>query len=182
MINKRFFEEGGVIWITGLSGAGKSSLAIEVTLRLKKYSSNVILLDGDELRIVFATNNYQTGVDYTKNERLEKAMQYARLCRYLSEQGFIVVIATISMFNEIYRFNRLNLHNYFEVFLDVPLKELYKRDPKGIYSRYKRGKLRNIAGLDLLVDLPKNAHWSPRFSSKKSLGDLTNELISILGR
>ena len=180
MTNKRFFEEGGVIWITGLSGAGKSSLASELTLRLKTYSDNVILLDGDDLRNVFAANSHKNHFEYTKNERLEKAMQYARLCLYLSNQGFIVVIATISMFNEIYQFNRLNLHNYFEVFLDVPLKELYRRDAKSMYSRYKRGELRNVAGLDLFVDRPKNAHWTPKFSPRQSLEDLTNELISIL--
>ena len=63
------------------------------------------------------------------------------------------------MFNEVHHWNRANLTNYLEVFLKVPLKELRRRDPKDIYKRYDAGKLKYVAGLDLLVDEPKTSDW-----------------------
>ena len=75
-------------------------------------------------------------VSYNKNARLELAQQYARLCKLLSEQGVWVLIATISLFREIHDWNRKNISNYFEVFLDVPMAELRRRDSKGIYKAF----------------------------------------------
>ena len=89
---------------------------------------------------------------HSRKARIELALKYAQMCRLLSDQGFIVVIATISMFDELYAWNRENITNYFEVYLKVPLDELRRRDPKSIYQRYENGELINVAGLDLSVD------------------------------
>ena len=78
------------------------------------------------------------------------------MCKLLSSQGLTVVIATISMFEEVYVWNRKNLLNYFEVYLKVPIEELRHRDPKLIYQRYDSGELLNVADLDLAVDEPHN--------------------------
>jgi energy-coupling factor transporter ATP-binding protein EcfA2 len=85
--------KGRTIWITGLSGAGKSTLAVEVTGRLRALGQAVVTLDGDELREVFgaATANAQ---NHSREGRLALAMQYARLCRVIANQGPTVVIAT----------------------------------------------------------------------------------------
>lgn len=144
---------GKTIWITGLSGAGKSTTAVIVVEKLREAGEPVVFLDGDELRAVFGSQGV-TGASMTREGRQELAMRYARLCRMLSEQGLTVVIATISLMQDIHVWNRANLTSYLEVFLDVPVNELRKRDPKGIYDRYERGETRDVAGLDLAVDYP----------------------------
>ena len=85
---------------------------------------------------------------------MELAFQYSKLCKFLSDNGIIVIISTISMFHEIYKWNRKNLKNYFEIYLKVPLTELKIRDPKKIYQRFFNGEIKNVAGLDLNIDEP----------------------------
>lgn len=165
----------GVIWITGLSGAGKSTLAHEVATRLRKSGRSVILLDGDDLREVFgATSNK---ADHGREKRLSLAMQYAHLSRIIATQGVLVVIATISMFREVHTWNRANLPGYFEVYLKVPVEELRRRDPKGIYRRFDAGELTNVAGLDLMVDEPEAPDWTVPFTPGRGAEALADELI-----
>ena len=168
--------QGRVFWITGLSGSGKTTLAIEVVHQLKELRSDVISLDGDSLREMFAieTENSQR---YDRSRRLELAMQYAYLCKILSMQGFVVVIATISMFREVYAWNRIHLPNYFEVYLKVPIEELRRRDSKGIYSRFDEGELQNVAGLDLHVDEPEKPELELVNQSNCSVTFLASEII-----
>ena len=88
------------------------------------------------MREVFGTTKANTE-NHGREGRLALAMKYAKLCRLIARQGVIVVCSTISMFKEVYLWNRENQPSYFEVYLKVPLSELRKRDPKGIYKRLK---------------------------------------------
>lgn len=148
---------GATIWITGLSGAGKTTTARLVAERLRRDGRPTILLDGDELRAVFGSGAL-SDKSLERQGRLDLALRYARLCRLLSDQGLHVVIATISLMREVHEWNRDNLTGYFEVFLDVPMDELRRRDPKGIYSRYDRGEAKHVSGLDVEVDVPAAPH------------------------
>lgn len=170
---------GQVIWITGLSGAGKTTLSEELNLRLQKNNLPSILLDGDILRNIFISSS-ETTQSYGRNARINLALKYGLLSKTLSNQGFTVIIATISMFNEIYVWNRKNLKNYFEVYLKVPLDELHLRDHKKMYQRYKDGKLKNVAGLDLTVDEPLSADLIYDFDLQPFLWDSPNYLINSL--
>ena len=97
---------GQVIWITGLSGAGKTTLAEKLNMRLqRKKNIHPILLDGDVLRKIF-TKSSVGKESYDRNSRINLALKYGILSNTLSSQGFTVIIATISMFNEIYVWNR----------------------------------------------------------------------------
>lgn len=168
-----------VIWITGLSGAGKSTLAHEVVAHLRASSEAVVMLDGDELREVFdavAANTQNHG----REGRLALAMQYAHLCRVIASQGLTVVIATISLFREVHAWNRANLAGYFEVYLKVPVEELRRRDPKGIYRRFDAGELVHVAGLDLPIDEPKAADWIVEFVPERSVTVLAEDLLTRL--
>jgi len=167
---------GQVVWITGLSGSGKSTLALEFVAALRNHDHSVIMLDGDELRDVFgatATNPQ----NYGRESRLALAMQYAHLCRVLAKQGHTVVIATISLFREVHSWNRVNLPDYFEVYLKVPVEELRRRDPKGIYRRFDAGELHNVAGLDLSIDEPDAADWVAEFDPHRSIQMLADDLL-----
>ena len=168
--------KGKVIWITGLSGAGKTTVARQVVEHLRTQKKNVIFLDGDELREVFgAVGNSEQ--NHGREGRVNLAMQYSRLCGVLASQGFTVVIATISMFREVHEWNRHNLPGYFEVYLKVPLEELKRRDPKGIYRRFGKGELKNVAGLDLAIDEPKYPHFMVDFTKNAGVEEIAEQII-----
>ena len=165
-----------VVWITGLSGAGKSTLAHAVVKRMRTNGEHVVLLDGDELREVFgaiAVNEQNHGRD----GRLVLAMQYAHLCRVIASQGMTVVIATISLFHEVHAWNRENLPGYFEVYLKVPVSELNRRDPKGIYRRFDAGEIDNVAGLDLPIDEPESADLIAEYDPTNTVENLADNLL-----
>ena len=111
-------------WVTGLSATGKTSLTVLLAEYLRLNGRKVVLLDGDELRKVFANQVY------TREERISTGMQYARLCQLIASQEVDVIIAVIGLFDEIHLWNRENIPGYVEVFIDTPLIELEKRDPK----------------------------------------------------
>lgn len=168
-----------VIWITGLSGSGKSSLASLLSSHLRAQGMAVVMLDGDELRDVFGAFTPNTK-NHSRQGRLTLAMQYARLCLLIAGQGVVVVIATISLFKEVHKWNRANLPGYFEVYLKVPVEELRRRDSKGIYRRFDSGELNLVAGLDLPIDEPEAADWIVEFDPERSVTVLTEDLLNRL--
>lgn len=171
-------KKGKVFWITGLSGAGKSTLASELVKQLKVQGIHPVMLDGDELREVFGATTTNIS-NHGREGRLALAIQYAHLCRLIANQGFCVVIATISLFREVHEWNRNNLPGYFEVYLRISLEELRRRDSKGIYRRFDAGELSNVAGLDLPIDEPEAPDLVVEFQSGRSVADSANELITI---
>lgn len=163
---------GRVVWITGLSGSGKTTLAREVASRLRTRAAAVVALDGDELRELFGELH-----GHGREARLRLALRYAHLCRVIARQGPTVVIATISLFREVHDWNRRHLPGYFEVYLKVPLDELRRRDPKGLYRRFDAGEIADVAGLDLAVDEPETPHWTITTPPERSPGDLAEDVI-----
>jgi cytidine diphosphoramidate kinase len=141
---------GRVFWITGLSGAGKTTLGQELCSRLRSAGRSVTFLDGDALRAVIAED-----LGHSADNRRRSAMRNARLCRLLAEQGADVVCATISLFHEVQRWNRDNIPGYREIYLRVPLDELQRRDSKGIYAGAQRGDACNVVGIDVPAEVPE---------------------------
>ncbi|MGA3239225.1 MAG: adenylyl-sulfate kinase [Bryobacteraceae bacterium] len=141
---------GRVFWITGLSGAGKTTLGRELSNRLRAAGHPVTFLDGDALRSEIAED-----LGHSAGDRRRSAMRNARLCRLLAEQGAHVVCATISLFHEVQRWNRQNIPGYREIYLRVPLDELRRRDSKGIYAGAQRGDARDVVGLDVPAEAPE---------------------------
>jgi adenylylsulfate kinase len=168
-----------VIWITGLSGSGKSTISKEIFNDLQKQGEKIVCLDGDELRKIFGATTLSTS-NHGREGRLALAMKYARLCHTLANQEIIVVIATISMFKEVYGWNRENLPGYFEVYLKVPIEVLRRRDSKGIYKRFDAGEIANVAGLDLEVDEPLNSELVFEYEKDRSVELMTDILIKKL--
>ena len=119
---------------------------------------------------------------YDRSSRIKLALKYGILSKTLSGQGFTVIIATISMFNEIYSWNRENLPGYFEIFLKVPLEELKRRDDKGIYGHYESGLIQDVPGLDINIDEPKNSDWVELYNNGKETSVLAEELIQVLNQ
>lgn len=170
---------GSVIWITGLSGAGKTTLARELVVRMRALDTAVVMLDGDDLREIFGMVETNTE-NYDREGRLLLALRYARMCQIIADQGVTVVIATISLFREVHIWNRAHISDYFEVYLKVPLEEVRRRDPKGIYQRFDAGELEHIAGLDLDIDEPENPDVVVEFKPEKKVSEIANDLLSSL--
>jgi adenylylsulfate kinase len=141
---------GAVYWITGLSGAGKTTIGRLVFDELRRRTPAAVFLDGDILREVFGND-----LGHSRADRLQSAMRNARLCRMLAEQGIDVVCATISLFRECQEWNRAHIARYFEVYLRVPMEVLVRRDQKQLYSRALRGEITDVIGVDLPVEEPQ---------------------------
>lgn len=141
---------GTVYWITGLSGAGKSTIGKLFYQRLKKVCSNTVFLDGDILREVFGGD-----LGYTEPERRKCAMRYARLCNMLQRQDMNVVCCTISMFDSVREWNRENIANYKEIYIKVSEDVLRARDQKGLYSGNTAEDQKEVAGVHIKVEEPK---------------------------
>jgi len=159
-------------WITGLSATGKTTLSSLLVSHLRGMGKTVIHLDGDELRQVLADKAY------TRDERIALSMRYGRLSKLLSDQGIDVVISVIGMFNEIYLWNRENISNYIEIYIDTPMSELKKRDPKKIYEGFDLGRIKNVAGIDLKIDTPLNPDVHLKWSEDSSIDSMFDELIN----
>lgn len=141
-----------VVWIIGLSGAGKTTLANEVIADVRRVQGNVVLIDGDMVREVFGND-----LGHTMEDRLTNARRICQLGKFLDDQGIHVVCAILSLFPETREWNRKNLKNYYEVFIDTPIQDLVQRDSKGIYHRFIKGEIRDVAGLDIEFLRPNNA-------------------------
>ena len=139
-------EKGTVYFFTGLAGAGKTTIGGLFHQRLKATKPNVVLLDGDEIRVAFGED-----VGYTQPERLRWAGRIFRVCKLLSDQGIDVVVCSIAMYESVRRWNRENIPNYKEIYIKVSKDTLLQRNQKGLYTAGK-----NVVGIDLPFDEPQS--------------------------
>mgnify|MGYP001367235182 CR=1 FL=1 len=159
------------LWITGLSASGKTTLSKLLVEQMRLEGEKVLLLDGDELRHILADEAY------TREDRIALSMKYSKLCKLLTDQGINVVIAVIGLFHEIHEWNRVNIYNYTEVFINTPISELKKRDPKGVYKKYASGEIINVAGMDLEVDFPKSPEILLQWHEGRLVKSMFDELL-----
>lgn len=142
------------MWITGLSGSGKTTVARRLQRLLADGGTPALLLDGDAMREAMADPHY----GYDRESRIAGAYRYARFAKLFAEQGFVVLVATISLFHEVHDWSRANLPGYLEVFLDVSESVRRARDPKGLYRGHEQGELCSMGGVDLALELPRDPH------------------------
>lgn len=145
-------HEGTVWWITGLSGAGKSTVGRLVRDGLRARGRPALLLDGDVMRAVLDET-----AALSPDDRRRLGMTYGRLAREVASQGIDVVCATISMFGEVRAWNRHHIPSYFEIYLRVPLAELERRDTRGIYAAARRAADAALIGFVAPFDEPDAA-------------------------
>ncbi len=144
-----------VIWIIGLSGAGKTTLSRAVAACWRERKPNTVLLDGDDIRRIF--NQERGAGDYAVEGRRRNAERIAAICEMLDRQGINVVCAILSLFPEQRAENRRRFSRYFEVFLDAPLSVLEARDTKGLYAAARVGRMECVVGVDIPFPRPDGA-------------------------
>ena len=142
-----------LLWYTGLSGAGKSTIANLVEKRLHAMGRHSYLLDGDNVR-----HGLNRDLGFTDADRVENIRRVAEVARLMVDAGLIVITAFISPFQSERRMARALLapDEFIEIFVDTPLPVAEERDPKGLYKKARRGELKNFTGIDSPYEAPEN--------------------------
>jgi bifunctional enzyme CysN/CysC len=134
-----------VLWLTGLSGAGKSTIADIIEKKLLAAGRHTMLLDGDNVR-----HGLNRDLGFTDADRVENIRRVGEVARLMAEAGLIVICSFISPFRAERRMARelAAPTAFLEIFVDTPLDECIRRDPKGLYAKAKAGRIENFTGLD----------------------------------
>jgi bifunctional enzyme CysN/CysC len=142
-----------LLWFTGLSGAGKSTIANLVDRRLHSMNRHGYLLDGDNVR-----HGLNKDLGFTANDRVENIRRIAEVGKLMVDAGLIVTTAFISPFRAERRMARalLDPGEFIEIFIDTPLEVAEQRDPKGLYKKARRGELKNFTGIDSPYETPED--------------------------
>jgi len=145
-------QQAAVLWFTGLSGAGKSTIANRLDRRLLDLGCHTMLLDGDNVR-----HGLSRDLGFTDTDRVENIRRAAEVARLMGEAGLIVITAFISPFRADRQMAReiASPHEFIEVFIDTPLDECQRRDPKGLYKRAASGAIPNFTGIDSPYEAPE---------------------------
>ncbi|NGM35814.1 adenylyl-sulfate kinase [Methylobacterium sp. DB0501] len=140
-----------ILWMTGLSGAGKSTIADRVEDKLWRCGHHTMVLDGDNLR--FGLNK---DLAFTDSDRVENIRRTAEVARLMLDAGLIVICSLISPFRRERTLARqlVGADEFLEVFVDTPLDECIRRDPKGLYARAIAGEIPNFTGLSSPYEPP----------------------------
>ena len=140
------------VWLTGLSGAGKSTIANALEQRLHALGRHTIVLDGDNLR-----HGLNRDLGFTEAARVENIRRAAEVARLMLDAGLIVIVAFISPYQADRAFARSLFApgEFYEVFVDTPIAECERRDPKGLYAKARRGDLKNFTGIDSAYEAPE---------------------------
>ncbi len=144
-------QKGKVIWLTGLSGSGKTSLAINLERELHKQGMLTQVFDGDNIR-----NGINADLDFTDKGRKENIRRVAEISKLLLDCGIIVINCFISPTLEIRKMAKqiIGENDFIEVFVDVPIEICEQRDTKGLYKKAREGKVKNFTGIDSGYEKP----------------------------
>ncbi|UVI39487.1 adenylyl-sulfate kinase [Qipengyuania spongiae] len=142
-----------VLWFTGLSGAGKSTIANEVEKKLAAMGRHTFLLDGDNIR-----HGLNKDLGFTEADRIENIRRIGEVAKLMADAGLIVLTAFISPFRAEREMVRTMLadHEFIEIFVNTPLDVAESRDAKGLYKKARRGELKNFTGIDSPYEAPEN--------------------------
>jgi bifunctional enzyme CysN/CysC len=146
-------QKPGVVWFTGLSGSGKSTIANIVERKLHRMGRHTYMLDGDNVR-----HGLNRDLGFTEEDRVENIRRVAEVSGLMVDAGLIVLVSFISPFRAERRLARERLAEgeFIEVFVDTPIEVAEQRDPKGLYKKARQGELKNFTGIDSPYERPEN--------------------------
>jgi adenylylsulfate kinase len=165
---------GVIIWLTGLSGAGKTTIANRLKDVISQRDLNVEVLDGDIIR-----TNLSQGLGFSKSDRDINIRRVGYVANLLSRNGVIVIVAAISPYRAVRDEIRASSHNFIEVYVNAPIEICESRDVKGLYAAARNGKLKGFTGVDDPYEVPLNPDVTC-FSDRESVDESIFKIVSIL--
>ena len=171
-------SKGSTVWFTGLSGSGKSSVAMLVEQKLLAAGRPAYVLDGDNLR-----HGLNADLGFSMDDRAENLRRLAHIATLLADSGQIVLVPAISPLAA-HRELARTVHteqgfDFYEVFCDTPLEDCELRDPKGLYAKARRGEITHFTGIDSPYQRPKNPDL--RLTPDQSADELAQQVVDLLG-
>jgi bifunctional enzyme CysN/CysC len=169
-------QKPAVLWLTGLSGAGKSTIANRVEKLLAGMNRHTFLLDGDNIR-----HGLNKDLGFTDADRIENMRRVGEVAKLMTDAGLIVITAFISPFRAERSLVRQMMRpgEFFEIFIDTPIEQAEARDVKGLYKKAREGQLKNFTGIDSPYEPPE----SPELridTSALSLDDAAAAIVALL--
>ena len=146
-------QKPGVIWMTGLSGSGKSSIANAVEKKLLQMNRHTFILDGDNVR-----QGLNKDLGFTDVDRVENIRRVGHVAKLMTDAGLLVIVAFISPFRSEREMVRqmMDSNEFVEVYIDTPLSVVEERDVKGLYAKARSGQIKNFTGIDSPYEIPKH--------------------------
>lgn len=144
-------QRGATIWFTGLSGSGKSTIAIALEERLSREGIFCRILDGDNIR-----TGINRGLGFSEEDRRENIRRIAEVCKLFTDTGIVTLAAFVSPTNELRELAReiIGDEDFVEVYVSTPLEECERRDVKGLYAKARRGEIRDFTGITSPFEVP----------------------------
>ena len=170
-------QKGVMLWFTGLSGSGKSTVAIAMERELQKRGLLCSILDGDNIR-----SGINKGLGFTAEDRRENIRRIAEVAKLFVDTGIITIAAFISPSNDLRRMasDIIGAEDFKEVYISTPLEVCEARDVKGLYAKARRGEIKNFTGISAPFEAPEHPALSID-TSKVSLEDSVKQILTFLG-
>ena len=170
-------SKGRTLWFTGLSGSGKSSVAVLVEQKLLERGCPAYVLDGDNLR-----HGLNADLGFSMDDRAENLRRLAHVATLMADSGLTVLVPAISPLEE-HRELARKVHadhgfDFFEIFMDTPLEDCERRDPKGLYAKARAGEITHFTGIDSPYQRPKNPDL--RLTTEHTPDELAQQVIDLL--
>ena len=167
-------NKGFVLWFTGLSGSGKTTIADSLYEKLIKKKHYIELLDGDEIR-----ENLTKDLGFSKEDRDENIRRISYICKLLSRNGIGVITAFISPYKKMRDYARESSKNFIEIYVATPLHICEKRDVKGLYKKARSGEIKMFTGISDPYEEPENPEITIN-TQNETVEESTGKIISYL--
>jgi adenylylsulfate kinase len=173
-------HDGAAVWLTGLSGAGKTTVATLAHVDLQRRGYRTELLDADLLRTTLTRD-----LGFSKEDREENIRRIGSIATLLSRHGIIVLVAAITPYRSMRDELRNEIERFIEVYIDAPLEDCENRDPKGLYKRVRTGEIRHFTGIDDPYEIPlkPDIHcFTSQETAEESAAKVINHVLVALKR